>query len=91
MRPTTTGRDAVKEMLDYLDPLLSETVDDLTEELNFRQRDRLRRQILKYLIRGIRQRSKDRVQQQMYEYIIINYVRPEENFKLIIIKKETTK
>ncbi len=81
MRPIKTGRDAVREALRYIDNSLSEIVDIESDELNFRQRDKLRRKVIIYLLYGDRRRTNNDEQlQAVFEYIVIMYIEPEEIF-----------
>ena len=81
MRPIKTGRDAVREALRYIDNSLSEIVDIESDELNFRQRDKLRRKVIRYLLYGDRRRTNNDEQlQAVFEYIVIMYIEPEEIF-----------
>lgn len=77
-RPSTTGGKAAREALDFVDHWLSEVVDLMSEELNFRQRYKLRIQILKYVLSGDRRRAKDVTVQRCFEFIITTYINTEE-------------
>ena len=81
MRPIKSGRDAVREALRYINKWLSTVVDIESEELNFRQRDKLRRKVIRYLLYGDRRRTNNDEQlQAVFEYIVKMYIEPEEIF-----------
>ena len=81
MRPIKSGRDAVRVALRYINKWLSTVVDIESEELNFRQRDKLRRKVIRYLLYGDRRRTNNDEQlQAVFEYIVKMYIEPEEIF-----------
>lgn len=81
MRPVKSGRDATRETLRFINYNISNIVDIESDELNFRQRDKLRRKVIKYLLYGDRRRTRNDEQlQKVFEYIVTMYIEPEEIF-----------
>lgn len=77
-RPSKSGREASREALDYINHWLCQIVDLMSEDLTFKQRHRLRVQIIKYILKGDRMRSKDAQIQKCFESIVLNYINADE-------------
>jgi len=77
-RPAKTGGKAAQAALNFVDHWLSEVVDLMSDELNYRQRYNLRIQILKYVLYGDRRRSNDEQVQNCFQFIITTYINSEE-------------